>query len=315
MKSASCSHDDLGVKKSHATLAGVVEEPPSLLPISFSLRSGAMFPPVTSATMVPAAVDCFNTAAVAAAPAGSAITCSRAWSHSIATIISCSLTATTSSTSLANHVDVGGQRAADRQAVRDGVARRRLDDVSRRCSADLQVRPVGRPEGLHYSLPRQKIRRRALCDDADDADGGTPVLDRRGDTADQGRVAHRHVDDVDSRQLVDDLQADGAGPGRNIGIAGVVQEEGRFARRVCLRGVDRIADVGARFDEACAEVEDARSLHQVVPGGQEDRRAYTELLRREGNRRAVVARARANDLRDRRDGLQAVPPASFIESA
>ena len=61
--------------------------------------SAAIFPPVTNSTLLPGAGNCFIQAAAAAAPAGSASTCSCIGNKPMASSSSSSLTRTTSSTS------------------------------------------------------------------------------------------------------------------------------------------------------------------------------------------------------------------------
>src|SRR5207245_1114721 len=72
------------------------------------------FAPVTRATVGPEPSGCFNSAAVAAAPAGSATIPSRDSSSAIASSNSCSVTVTTSSTSsrIAVTFDARGRRPA-----------------------------------------------------------------------------------------------------------------------------------------------------------------------------------------------------------
>jgi len=101
--------------------------------------------------------------------------------------------------------DIGRERSPHREAVRDRVRRIGFYDRS--------------------GCPGQAVCRPLVGDDSDDSGGWTPLLDRRGDAANERRVSHRHVHHIDRWQLFDDLYPDGRSSDRDVGISGIVQKK------------------------------------------------------------------------------------------
>lgn len=140
---------------------------------------------------------------------------------------------------------------------------------------------------------RERIRRRVRRLDADDPQRapllGRLLLRRGGDAGDEPSAADRDDEGLDSRRLLEDLEADRALArddvrmvvGRHEDRAGALGELGR-------RGEGLVEDVPAQH-HLRAVVAGRRELGQGDADGHEDGRLDAELARGEGDALRVVA--------------------------
>ncbi|MFO0636319.1 MAG: hypothetical protein U0168_26110 [Nannocystaceae bacterium] len=113
-----------------------------------------------------------------------------------------------------------------------------------------------RTASMPWGEPAAKLRYGAVGAgrlDAVDRDLGPQLLDRRGDAGTQATAADRHHDRVELGHVVEDLERDGAGAGRD----GLALE--RMQHRAALRGGD-----GLRGRECAVDVVDQHDLAALL---------------------------------------------------
>ena len=170
-----------------------------------------------------------SSAATAAAPAGSTTSLARSSSSS---------RARDSDSSRDGHdlVDVLLDRR--RTARRPGSRPRCRRPSWPSCSSGDRARPLRARRGT----PRRPRPARPTTRDV-----GTQRLDRGGDAGEQPAAAGRHDDGPDVGALLEDLQADGALPGDDVGVVeGVDQHRAGLGRRTACARDERLVDGRAR---------------------------------------------------------------------
>src|SRR5262245_40927326 len=177
----------------------------------------------------------------------------------------------------ANRADVRFDGSPRGEAVGDRVARLRRD---------------------HATLtPRQIVRRRRLRLYPDHANSRSPRVDGRGDATDKRGVAYRDVDFGAFGALLQNFPADRRWPRWKRAVGRVIQIVDPLIALSMLDGAGgRVANVCAELHDPRAQIGYALTLHRVGAAGQKDRRANAELTGGVRDRRAVVARARGDDL-------------------
>ena len=100
-------------------------------------------------------------------------------------------------------------------------------DVARRLDGDA-VGDGGHGVGLDIAVRMERLRDRvrALGLHADDLHAGVDLLDARGHAGKQAAAAGRHDDDVRRGQIAEDLEAERALTGNDLGVIVGVQERG-----------------------------------------------------------------------------------------
>ena len=184
-----------------------------------------MLPPERTATTGGSnALGSASSAATAAAPAGSTTSLARSRQSSRARDRASSETVTTSSTSSRTMGEGHVARAADRDAV-----------GHRRHRRPAATGPAGGQRG--------RVRRGALGLHADHPDVGRQRLDRDRDAGEQPAAAGADDDGAHVRALLEDLQADRALPGDDVGVVERVDEHrAGLARRCSAAATQRLVD-------------------------------------------------------------------------
>ena len=91
----------------------------------------------------------------------------------------------------------------------------------------------------------------------------------------------RYVNDVDLRQLIDQLRADQwPSADRNVGIGGIVRKERAGAPCIFVGGVDGRGEIGAPFDKGGTRFANACRLDRVRVGGKKIFAEHRDAARR-----------------------------------
>ncbi len=169
-------------------------------------------------------------------------------------------------------------------------------DIARRLDGDA-VGNGGDGVGLDVAVRMERLRDRvrALSLHADDLHAGVDLLDARGHTGEQSAAAGWHDDDVRRGQVAEDLEAERALAGNDLGVIVGMQE----------RGVLLLADLaglGVSVVIAVAREHDVRAvaLRSLRLGdgrglGHDDRGRDAEAVRSIGHALCVVAGRRGHD--------------------
>ena len=243
--------------------------------------SAGMLHPVTSSATGPSRPigRCFTSlisAAVVAAPDGSATVCSWSASRPTAATIASSVTRRMSSTSARMRATFSatGVRVARPSAIVSALS----VGVTTPVRHDCQYRR--RAGGLHTNDPHGRLQ----------------LLRAGGNATHERGITDGNVNRGDLRAILEDLVGNRSGADGDVVIGCVVEEQRTGAPRVFVSELERLREVLALLDDGGALTGDVRALDQIGTSGQKNRRAHAEQSRRVGNRGAVVAGARRHHL-------------------